>query len=92
MQNCRHNARLACSRKCLLQWHGESYPATITNLSIVALGLHFDGARPDVKIGDECAISFNGARKTPTFELYFQVVRIDKSDIALSSMDTMKYS
>lgn len=91
MQNCRYNARLHCYRKCLLQWHGSSYPATIINLSIVALGLHFECSRPEVKIGDDCAISFYDDQKSHPFEFKFHVIRIDKSDIALSCMDTLKH-
>lgn len=92
MQNDRHNARVICSRKCILQLHDSFYPATVTNLSIVALSVHFDGSRPDVKIGDDCVVFFDGIKKPYPFELNFQVIRIGTSDIVLSCMDLLPYS
>jgi len=87
MQNNRHNARINCNRTCQLHWHGSSYPATIKNLSIVAMDLHFDGPLPRVDIGDECVIYLEGQK--PNHDGFaYQVTRVGTFDIAVSIIDT----
>jgi len=86
MQNNRLNARLYCNRTCRLHWQGSSFPATIKNLSIVAMDLHIEGTFPDVNIGDECAIYFDD--QTPSGDGFiYQVSRIGISDIAVHIPD-----
>ncbi len=86
MENNRHNARLNCNRKCLLHWHGSSYPATIKNPSIVAMDLHFGCSIPSVEIGDECVIYLDDQKPNDDGFIY-QVTRIGDSDIAVSIID-----
>lgn len=90
MRNNRLHARLDCSKTCRLQWHGLSYQATITNLSIVAMGLHFDGLRPDVRIGDDCVIFLFDNKQASPYEVRYQVIRIHDSDIAVGIADTIE--
>lgn len=87
MENNRLHARLECNRQCQLQWQGSTYRATITNMSIIAMGLHFDGSLPDVKIGDDCVIYLSDYKKTYPYELKYLVVRINASDIAVGIVD-----
>jgi hypothetical protein len=84
MQNNRHNARLDCNRTCQLHWNGSYYPATIKNLSIVAMDLHFEGSFPAVKIGDECVIYLHADQGTLPDAFNYHVTRIGTSDIAVS--------
>ena len=83
MKNNRLHTRMNCKSPCQLYWNGSPYPATIKNLSVVAMCLNFDGARPDVKIGDDCVISFNYYKKTDPYKFNYQVIRINASDIAV---------
>jgi hypothetical protein len=61
---------------------GAYYPATIKNLSLVAMDLHFDGSRPDVKPGDNCLIYLDGTKKNP-YEISCQVIRVENSSIVV---------
>jgi hypothetical protein len=92
MQNNRCNARLDCNKTCQLHWNGSSYPATIKNLSIVAMDVHFDDSPPEVKIGDECVIYFYDDQKTHPDGFNYHVTRIGTSDIAVSILDRHNYS
>lgn len=85
MQEKRLYTRFGCNRKCLLHWNGTTYRATIQNMSIMSLGLNFDGSRPDVKIGDDCVISLYDDK------IKYQVVRIDNFGIALGYIDKLLF-
>lgn len=83
MEEHRHNARLDWNRACRLQWQGASYPATVKNLSVMVLGVHFDGSPPDIHIGDECVVNMIYDQDCLHDEFRSRVIRIDDSDLTL---------
>ena len=83
MQNSRHNARLDWNRLCHLHCNGSSYQATVKDLSVMVMGLHFDGSLPDVEIGDVCVVKMVYDQVDLHDEFNCQVMRSDTSEIAL---------
>lgn len=87
MQDNRLYTRVNCSRTCKLYWYGSAYSATVKNMSIIAMGLHFDGSHPNVKIGDICLVYLDDNKKTYPY----QVIRIDSSDIAVGPINVLTH-
>lgn len=85
MQDNRHFQRFECNKPCHLHWHGSDYPATIKNMSTVAMGLHFDCSLPDVHRGDDCEIYLYDDNLTYLYEMSYQIVRTNTSDIVVGS-------
>lgn len=84
MLNKRHHARYDCDKPCQMYLGGASYQVTIKNVSVVAMGLHFEGEIPDVEIGDDCLIYLYGYKGNPC-EINYKVIRIDNYYIAVGS-------
>ena len=88
MQDKRTYTRVSCNRTCQLHWNGVSYPATVKDMSMVAMGLYFDGAHPDVRRGDFCLISVDDNKATYPY----QIIRTNASAIAVGSIGRHKHS
>jgi hypothetical protein len=65
------------------------YPATVKNMSIMGLSVHFgvhvDVSLTDVNIGDECKLYLIDDQLPPSpYEYETKIMRVDTSEIVLS--------
>jgi hypothetical protein len=88
MPDKRVNPRFNCCKKGHVEWNGESYPATVTNLSIAGgdmhLCMHFDGMLPGVTFGEECGLCLLDENNPYPCRYIVKVIRVGDSEVIVT--------
>ena len=91
MKNNRIKSRVICEETCHLHWNGSSYVASIINMSINGMGVHFDDLRPDVKISDKCLVHLIDNMSPHPTDYNCELIWINASEVGLKIIGIHEY-
>jgi hypothetical protein len=84
MENKRLHLRLDCEDCCHLFMRDSLYSATVKNISLGGVLMHFHDPLPGVRVGDNCKVRLG---EVLTCEYNCEVVRVETSNVALRFID-----